>query len=103
MFHLLARLAKVSARGDAVTIVPVGQELTMQQAADLINVSRQHLVRLLDENELPFTRIDGGHRSLSIEDVLSYRARRDHEREAGLDDLAAMTQDMGGYPELNVK
>ena len=77
--------------------------MTMQQAADLLNVSRQYLVRLLDENELPFTRTEEGHRHFRIEDVLSYRAKRDHEREAGLDELAAMTQDMSGYPELNIK
>jgi excisionase family DNA binding protein len=100
MFHLLARMAEVLARGDAVTIVPVGQELTTQQAADLLNVSRQYLIRLLDANELPFTRTGGNHRRLRIEDVLAYKAKRDHEREEGLDELAAMTQDMGGYPEL---
>lgn len=100
MFHLLARMAEVLARGDAVTIVPVGQELTTQQAADLLNVSRQYLIRLLDANELPFTRTGGKHRRLRIEDVLAYKARRDREREEGLDELAAMTQDSGGYPEL---
>jgi excisionase family DNA binding protein len=100
MFHLLARMAEVLARGDAVTIVPVGQELTTQQAADLINVSRQYLIRLLDANELPFTRTGGQHRRLRIEDVLAYKAKRDHEREEDLDELAAMTQDWGGYPEL---
>ncbi|HEY0477095.1 MAG TPA: excisionase family DNA-binding protein [Kofleriaceae bacterium] len=100
MFHLLARIAEVLARGDAVTIVPVGQELTTQQAANLLNVSRQYLIRLLDENELPFNRTEGKHRRLRIEDVLAYKAKRDHEREEGLDELAAMTQDMGGYPEL---
>lgn len=103
MFHLLARMAEVLARGDAVTIVPVGRELTTQQAADLLNVSRQYLVRLLDEKELPFTRTEGKHRRLRIEDVLDYKTKRDREREIGLDELAAMTQDMGGYPELDVK
>lgn len=103
MFHLLARMAEVLARGDAVTIVPVGRELTTQQAADLLNVSRQYLVRLLDDKELPFTRTEGKHRRLRIEDVLAYKTKRDREREVGLDELAAMTQDMGGYPELDVK
>lgn len=105
MFHLLARIAEVLARGDAVTIVPVGQELTTQQAADLLNVSRQYLIRLLDDdhNELPFTRTEGKHRRLRIEDVLAYKAKRDREREEGLDELVELTQAMGGYPELDVK
>jgi excisionase family DNA binding protein len=103
MFHLLARLAEVLATGDAVTIVPVGQELTTQQAADLLNVSRQYLIRLLDDNELPYTRTEGKHRRLRIEDVLAYKETRERERAEALDDLAEMTQDMGGYPELDEK
>jgi excisionase family DNA binding protein len=100
MFHLLARIAEVLASGDAVTIVPVGQELTTQQAADLLNVSRQYLVRLIEAKELACTRTGGKHRRLRIEDVIAFKAKRDREREDGLDDLAARTQLLDGYPEL---
>jgi excisionase family DNA binding protein len=99
LYHLLARITEVLARGDAVTIVPVGRELTTQQAADLLNVSRQYLVRLLDEGRIPH-RKTGKHRRVQIEDVLAFKTDRDRRREKQLDALAAMTQDMGGYPEL---
>ena len=96
VFYVLERVAEVLARGDSITIVPVGKELTTQQAADLLNVSRQYLVRLLDEGRLPF-RKTGKHRRLRIEDVIAYGEKRDRDRRAGLRELSQLTQEFGGY------
>lgn len=82
--------------GDSITVVPVGKELTTQQAADLLNVSRQYLVRLLDEKCLPFTKT-GKHRRLRIEDVLAFKENRDANRRAGMRELSQLTQAVGGY------
>jgi excisionase family DNA binding protein len=99
VFYLLKQVVDVMAQGDAITIVPVGRELTTQQAADLLNVSRQYLVRLLDDQKVPFRRT-GKHRRLKIEDVLAFKADRDGDRKAALDKLAAMSQEFGGYEEV---
>jgi excisionase family DNA binding protein len=99
IFYVLERVAEVLARGDAVTVVPVDKELTTQQAADLLNVSRQYLVRLLDENKIKHTRT-GRHRRVRVEDVLEFKERRDRERRLGLKKLTEMSEDAGGYPEL---
>lgn len=99
VFSMLERVAEVLARGDSITIVPVGKEMTTQQAADLLNVSRQYLVRLLDEGRIPFTKT-GKHRRVRIEDVLTFKEQRDRERKAGLDRLAQMSEEIGGYDEL---
>jgi excisionase family DNA binding protein len=96
VFYVLERVAEVMARGDSITIVPVGKELTTQQAADLLNVSRQYLVRLLDEGRIPF-RKTGKHRRLRIEDVLAFGEKRDRDRRAGLRELSQVTQELGGY------
>jgi excisionase family DNA binding protein len=96
VFYVLERVAEVMARGDSITIVPVGKELTTQQAADLLNVSRQYLVRLLDEECLPFTKT-GKHRRLRIEDVLAFKENRDRNRRAGMRELSLLTQELGGY------
>ncbi len=96
VFYLLERVAEVMARGDSITLVPVGREVTTQQAADLLNVSRQYLVRLLDEGRIPF-RKTGKHRRVRVEDVLSFKKRRDDDRRAGLRELSRMTEELGGY------
>lgn len=67
IFYVLERVAEVLARGDSITVVPFGREVTTQQAADLLNVSRQYVVRLLDEGRIAF-RKTGKHRRLRIED-----------------------------------
>lgn len=96
LFYVLERVAEVLARGDSITLVPVGREVTTQQAADLLNVSRQYLVRLLDEKRIPF-RKTGKHRRLRIEDVLAFKQARDKDRRAGLRELSQMTEAFGGY------
>jgi excisionase family DNA binding protein len=96
VFYVLERVAEVMARGDSIAVVPVGREVTTQQAAELLNVSRQYLVRLLEEKRIPFRRT-GKHRRLRVEDVLSFKEQRDKDRCAGLRDLSQMTQEFGGY------
>lgn len=96
VFYVIERVAELLARGDAITVVPVGKEITTQQAAVLLNVSRQYLVRLLDENRIPF-RKTGKHRRLRTEDVLAFMDKRDKDRAAGLRELSQLTQDLGGY------
>lgn len=93
---LLERVIAGLARGHAVSVVPIGQELTTQQAANLLNVSRQYLVRLLDQGAMPFHRI-GTHRRIRFEDLMAYKARRDAERGEQLAELYELTHAFGGY------
>lgn len=67
--------------------------LTIEQAADLLNVSRQYLVRLLDEGKIPYDRT-GEHWQLNINDVLAYKQKRDHERDEKLDELTRFTEEL---------
>ncbi|MQA16242.1 MAG: helix-turn-helix domain-containing protein [Pseudonocardiaceae bacterium] len=72
-----------------------GPELTTQEAADLLNVSRPYLIGLIDQATLPCTRTAGNHRRLRLADVLTYKRARDTERRAALDEMSAEAERLG--------
>lgn len=81
VYRILVRAVEELARGNAVSIVPVQHELTTQQAADILGVSRPHLIKLLDREHIPYHLV-GTHRRIRIDDLMRYRdARSTHRRE----------------------
>lgn len=96
LYEVLVETAKALRQGKAVTIVPTSHELTTQQAADLLNVSRPHLISLLEKSEIPFSMV-GTHRRVRFEDLMAYRSKRSAMRRKILGDLTADAQDLGIY------
>lgn len=96
IYHVLSRVIPYLLRGDSVAIVPYHQELTTQQAADLLNVSRQYLVQLCDQGKIPFTKT-GTHRRIRYGDLMEYRRQRDVQRRRGLRRLTQMSEELGLY------
>ena len=85
------------ADGNAVTLVPIQAELTTQQAADFLNVSRPYLIRLLEDEQIPFHKT-GTHRRIFFRDLLSYKTHIKEKRLQALQELTGLSQELGmGY------
>ena len=96
---LLMHVLEAMAAGQGVTLIPESAELTTVQAADVLNVSRPFLIKLLDQKAIPHRKV-GRHRRIRMEDVMAYKDAIDREREQVLDQLTrqAQAQDMGYGP-----
>jgi excisionase family DNA binding protein len=88
---LLMNILETMAAGQGVVLIPENAELTTVQAASVLNVSRPYLIKLLEDNAIPYRKV-GKHRRIRMEDVMAYKTRIDREREAVLDQLTLEAQ-----------
>ncbi len=96
-FRLLNDILTQMAQGNAVTMIPVHAELTTQQAADILNVSRPFLVEQLEKGAIAYRKI-GTHRRVLFKDLMEYKVTLDRNRLQSLDELSAQAQELGmGY------
>ena len=96
VYSILRHIVGAMASGQAISLVPHNHELTTQEAADILNVSRPFLVKLLDQGEIPHIKV-GNHRRLRLEHLTSYKEQRDNKRHKLLDQLIEMTEEAGLY------
>jgi len=94
---LLSAIIRNMAEGKTISIVPSNSEISTQQAADMLNVSRPHLVKLLETQKIPFKKV-GSHRRVLLKDIMNYEEQLAKQRESQLDFLSNQAQDLNlGY------
>ena len=91
---MLVGILEEMGRGNTVTVIPVHAELTTQEAADMLNISRPSLIQMLDEGKIEYRKV-GTHRRVRFESVMAYKRRVHAERLAALNELAAYDQEIG--------
>lgn len=96
IYDLLVRVASAMQEGKVISLVPETQELTTQAAANILGVSRPHLIKLLESGKLAFHKV-GAHRRIRLKDLVAFQHARDRDRRTALDDLARKAQEAGLY------
>ncbi len=93
-FMIFVEVLQELAKGNAVTVAPIHAEMTTQQAADLLNVSRPYIIKLLGEGKIPHRRV-GNRRKVRLSDLLDYKRRDEARGQKVLSELTAEAQEMG--------
>jgi excisionase family DNA binding protein len=101
IFRMIVKMLAEMGNGRAVAMVPFNAELTTQQAADLLNVSRPHLIKLINDGALS-CRMVGTHRKLNGKEVLIYREKTAYARADGLKKMIALDEESGLYDDEQV-
>lgn len=94
LVSFLLEAAEKLSQGRAIALVTFDSMLTTHQAARLLGVSRPHLIKLLEEGKIPYSKV-GSHRRILLEDVLHYREKRGDERQGALDEMTRKLQEEG--------
>jgi len=92
----LEEILKNMSQGEIISIVPVATEVTTQKAAEILGCSRPHLIKILEEGKIPFTKV-GRHRRIMFEDVVAYKRKMKEEQKLHIIDIMSADEEDGLY------
>jgi len=98
VYQVLCEVVHAMASGKAISVVPQNREMTTQEAADFLNVSRPYLLKLLEQGKIDFIKV-GSHRRVNLQDLLKYKEQRDMKRREGMQEMTQFMQEEGFYDE----
>ncbi|MBD6619645.1 helix-turn-helix domain-containing protein [Komarekiella sp. 'clone 1'] len=98
VYQVLHQAVHAMALGKAISIVTQERELTTQQAAEFLNVSRPYLVKLLEQGDIPYIKV-GSHRRVRFDDLMNYKKQRDEKRSQLLQELIEISEEAGLYED----
>lgn len=93
---MLKDILEAMAAGHSITMIPHHAELTTVQAADILNVSRPYLIKLLKADKIPYRKV-GTHRRILMEDLMAYKEKTDRESRVAMNELVALSEELGLY------
>jgi excisionase family DNA binding protein len=93
---LLGDILKAMGQGKLISIVPIATEVTTQAAAEILGCSRPHLVKLLEDGKIPFTKV-GKHRRIKFDDIMLYRNRMKEQQKKHIIDIMNLDEETGLY------
>jgi excisionase family DNA binding protein len=96
LFYVLRQVIYHLMHGRAINIVPISKELTTQEAADILNVSRPYLIKMLEQKSIPFHKV-GTHRRILFSNLMEYKKQRDTDRRGGLAEITRISEEEGLY------
>lgn len=98
LHQVLHHVVQAFVKGRIISIIPENCEMTTQQAADFLNVSRPYLIKLLEQGEIPHIKV-GTHRRVPFQDLMKYKEQRDSKRRQALQELIEMSEEAGLYED----
>ena len=96
VYEILLDVVRDMSAGQEISIIPINKQLTTQEAADLINVSRPYIIKLLDNQEIPHSKV-GAHRRVLLCDLMTYKEQRTSIRHNKLREMTGFLQEEGFY------